>query len=82
MESGKIGVNKPKMPTLGRSKDVRKRLWENLAATAGTENTRPQNQKVNVRVSVHFLGLGGTSLGELKSPPSQDACAAIKAMVC
>lgn len=57
MESGKIGVNKPKIPTLGRSKDARQRLWANLATTAGTQNTRPQNQRDNVRVST-FSGPG------------------------
>lgn len=53
-----MGINKPKMPSLGRSKDVRQRLWANLAPTVGTQKTRPQKQKGNVRVSMHFLGLG------------------------
>lgn len=73
-----MGINKPKMPTLGRSRDVKQRLWANLAATAGT-----QKQRGNVRVSVHFLDLSSTSLGELESlSPHRHASAAIKAPVC
>lgn len=63
-----MGIKEPKMPVLGRSKDVRQRLWANLATTARTQKTRPQKQKGNVRVSRHFLGLGSASLGELESP--------------
>lgn len=52
------------------------RLQAHLAAAAGTQDTKAQNQEGNnVRVSVHFLALGSQSLlGRAAVPFSLQAC--------
>ena len=69
-------TNRPKISPLGKSKDIKQRLWAHLAATAGTQDTRAQNQKGNnIRVSIHFLSLGSQPLfGRAVVPLSLQPC--------
>lgn len=68
--SGKTRVHKPKMPTLGGSKDLKQRLRKSSSKrkVKGVKVIEPES---SIRVSIYFLDPSGISLGNHHHHPLQ-----------